>query len=239
MKYAKYKKSLDYSYTLGAYPTINMLHSIPEYARCVFASDKLEGEKLADLKLACKENNTRLELGANKLVERLRDKESIEVVGLFSKFEQRLDGDKRHLVLVNPSDFGNLGSIMRSAAAFYFDDIAIISPAVDVFNPKLIRSSMGEIFRLRFQYFDSFADYEKEHPDRDIYTFMLNGATTLQNVSSVEGERYSLVFGNESSGLSDDFLDYTSIKIKHREGVDSLNLSNAVSIALHHFENTI
>ncbi len=238
MRYSKYKKSLDYSYTLGAYPTINMLQSIPEYATSVFVSDRIEEAKLGELRRACDESKTRLEIGANKLVERLRDKDSVDVVGIFKKFDRRVLDEKKHLVLVSPSDFGNLGSIMRSAAAFYFDDIVIISPAVDVFNPKLVRSSMGEIFKLRFTYFESFEDYRRAYKDRKIYTFMLKGKTLLSEVEKDADEKYSLVFGNESSGLDDSYLQYESIKINHRPSVDSLNLSNAVAIALHSFENS-
>ncbi len=234
MKYIKYKKSLDYSYTLGAYPTINMVKKIKDRARCVFVKDTVAKDKLAELERVCMDSGVRIEYGANKLVDKLRDKESIDVVGIFNKFEKNLEPDSNHLVLVSPSDLGNLGSILRSAAAFCFDNVAIISPAVDIFHPKLVRSSMGEIFNLNIRYFECFDDYISEFSGREVYPFMLNGKEYLKDVKH-PNNKYSLVFGNESSGLSKEFLQYNSVKIQHRQDVDSLNLSNAVSIALYEF----
>ncbi len=49
----------------------------------------------------------------------------------------------RHLVLHQPSDAGNAGTILRTALGFGFQDIAIIPPAVDIYDPRVIRASMG------------------------------------------------------------------------------------------------
>ena len=55
---------------------------------------------------------------------------------------------------------GNLGTILRSCLGFGMKDIAIIKPGVDIFDPKVVRASMGSIFSLNISYFNSFEDYK-------------------------------------------------------------------------------
>ena len=129
---------------------------------------------------------------------------------------------------------GNLGTIIRTSIGFGIDNLAIIRPAVDIYDPKCIRSSMGAFFELNFKYFDSFNDYLSYASLREIFPFMLDGAKQLENISIPEV--YSLVFGNEATGLPNDFHQYgQSVFIKHLNTIDSLNLTNAVSIGLYQF----
>jgi TrmH family RNA methyltransferase len=126
---------------------------------------------------------------------------------------------------------GNLGTISRTMLAFNFKDLALIRPAVDVFDPRAVRSSMGAVFKLNFQYFNSFDEY-REAFSRNFYPFMTNGKTKL-NEAKFEAP-YSLIFGNEGAGLGDDFLKIgQSINIPISSQVDSLNLASSVSIALY------
>ena len=66
-----------------------------------------------------------------------------------------------HVVLVNPGDMGNMGTIMRTMLGFNYYNLAIIRPGVDVFDPRVLRASMGAMFHLNIEYFDSFEDYGK------------------------------------------------------------------------------
>jgi len=142
-----------------------------------------------------------------------------------------LDSNKSHIVLVNPSNMGNVGTIIRTAVGMGIYDIALISPCTDLFNPKTIRSSMGALFKLRHQYFSSFEEYQKQYNNHDIFPFMLNGSNTLEIQNCPKTELFSLVFGNEATGLDDSFLEVgTSICIPQSSDVDSLNVTIAVGI---------
>jgi len=133
---------------------------------------------------------------------------------------------------------GNLRTIIRTAVGFGIFNIAIIQPCADIFNPKTVRSSMGALFRLNFALYDDFKDYRKEFDKHDIYTFMLNGENTLTLDNCPKSELYSLVFGNEATGLDDSFLKAgTSIMIPQSPYVDSLNLTIAVGVAVYVFSN--
>ncbi len=116
------------------------------------------------------------------------------------------------------------------------NNLAVISPGVDVFDPKVLRASMGSLFRINFKYFDSFDSYKEKFYNRKIYTFMLDGATSLKNLKHDDNELFSLVFGNEATGLDSSFSSVgTSVFIKHTDRIDSLNLTIAAGIAMYHF----
>ena len=76
----------------------------------------------------------------------------------------------------------------------------------------------------------------EQFPQHQIYTFMLKGKHYLHDIHEKPNGPFSLVFGNEATGLPDRFLDYgESVLIKHSGEIDSLNLSIAFGIAAHTF----
>ncbi|MCF0117219.1 MAG: TrmH family RNA methyltransferase, partial [Bacilli bacterium] len=174
----------------------------------------------------------------DKLINKLSDKENCFIIGIFYKYVDRLNGDANHLLLDNPSNMGNLGTIIRSALGFGFHDIAIIKPGVDIFNPKVIRGSMGAIFASNIQYFNSFEEYQKEYHNHRCYSFMLQAKTTLQE-ANFEKCLSTLIFGNEATGLDAKYLSINSLIITHSNAIDSLNLPTAVGIALYEFNKQI
>ena len=238
IKYKKYQRKSEYSYTLGAFPTIELLKNKWEKVECVFFHpDMNSDEQKRIVTELCEEHNIPLEVN-KKIVERLRDKDNCFCVGIFNKYDEELDSESMgHIVLVNPSDMGNLGTIIRTAIGFGINDIAIIEPAVDIFNPKVVRSSMGALFQLRFHRFNSFEEYKSVMGNREVYPFMLKGATELQRLERDDKEaNFALIYGNEATGLSDEYAEMgTSVLIRHMNTIDSLNLSMAVGISLYEF----
>ena len=173
----------------------------------------------------------------DKVIQRIRDKENCLVIGVFRKHERVLSVDHSHIVLVNPSDMGNLGTIIRTAVGFGLPNLAIIRPGAAICHPKTVRASMGSLFRLNFQYFDSFDEYRDTYGQgRNMYPFMLKGSVGLDQLYREKGELYSLIFGNEATGLPDEFLqEGQSVRIRHTDNIDSLNLSLAAGIAIYEF----
>ncbi len=240
MEVKPYKKDFEYSYTLGAFPTFELLDSMPETVIEVLVhSSFTDREKL---EVVCKRKNIPVSEN-NKLISKLSDKENVYVIGLFKKFNNKLNENKPHLVLVNPSNMGNLGTIIRTACGFGIYDLAIIEPAADAFNPKTVRASMGSLFRINHESFPDFETYMKRfscgpafESGRQLFTFMLNGEKPLTVNDCPKPSLYSLVFGNEATGLPKVFLNYgTSIIIPQTEYVDSLNLTIAAGIGMYMF----
>ena len=225
----RYRKEDDHSYTLGTTLTIELLKTQPDKVVCVYYHSQLRD--LSVIEPMCKQHNIPL-VQSDKPFNILSQKENCFVIGEFVKSTYKLDPNENHVVLVNPSNAGNLGTILRSMAGFGVTDLAIISPAVDIYDPKTVRSSMGALFHVNFVYYDKWEDYAKEAGDRAYYPFMLKAKSTLKQLSPAYP--CSLVFGNEATGLPDSFLDIgTPVIIKHTDNIDSLNLPIAASIALY------
>lgn len=234
MKIKAYKKDFDYTYTLGVFETIELLKNKPELVLRVYV--KSNSYKNAGIKIIdeiCKEKHIEL-IESDNTIQKLSKKDNCFAIAIIKKYQMSLQ-EGRHVVLVNPGDMGNMGTIMRTMLGFNYYNLAIIRPGVDVFDPRVLRASMGAIFHLNIEYFDDFDDYLKRFSNHQIYPLMLKGAQNIYQVKCKQNN-HSLVFGNESSGLPDDYLNYgQSIFIPHSHHIDSLNLSMALGITLAHF----
>ncbi len=236
MRVRAYKKGFDYSYALGVFPTLELLDARPNVLREVILSPSSAQNKGAEkIRAACKHLGKPLRLNNSEVIT-LSKKGNCLAIGVFSKYEMCLKPQNNHLVLVNPGDAGNLGTVTRTMLAFGMRDLAIIRPGADVFDPRTIRASMGAVFKLEIQYFDSFDAYKNRH-DRQMYAFML-GKDSVHLDKALKHKRcpYSLIFGNESSGLPQEYSRMgTPVVIPHSGDVDSLNLAVAVGIGLYTF----
>ncbi|MCH3909969.1 MAG: TrmH family RNA methyltransferase [Bacilli bacterium] len=231
----KYDKKNPTSYAIGTTLAIEALLRKGEYVKKLYVSVKQNrDETYQKLMSLAKLNNVSVIENNQKIFSSLSGKDNVMFIAEFTKFSSSIDIKGNHVVLVNPSNMGNLGTIMRSSAAFGISFLAIISPGADAFDPKVIRSSMGAIFSLPFAYFPSFEEYAKQAGERHYYPFMLQSSTDLRSIK--KEKPYSLVFGNEATGLDDSYLKIgTPVKIPQSSMVDSLNLDNAVSIGIYSF----
>ena len=238
MRLKPYRKDFTYSYSCGVFPTIELITSCPdEVIKLIITEKGLSNSGVQKLMTLAEEKNIPYVID-NKTAERLYPKENSYAIGAFNKYTCTIRADKNHIVLVNPSDKGNLGTILRTLTAFGIEDIAIITPAADIFDPKVIRASMGAVFKTRFQMFSSFEEYQnslKDTVSRNYYPFMLNGQP-LETATKPDNGVFSLIFGNEASGLDDSFLNVgTPVRIMHLDTVDSLNLTIAAAIGMYNF----
>ncbi len=234
-KLKRYQKKFDFSYAFGAYPVLDLLKFQKEKVlKILVKKEGLKSDGVAEILDICKRENIPFEEN-DKLIDRIAFKENTYVVGVFEKYEEALESGKNHIVLVNPSNTGNLGTIIRTMVGFGFKNLAIIKPGVDIFDPMVVRSTMGALFRVHFKYFDSIRVYTEAYKGHNIYPFMLDGA---KNILEVEfKEPFSFIQGNEGRGLDESYKTMEkrngeSIYIPHSDEIDSLNLSVATSIGM-------
>jgi len=233
LKIKPYKKNDHYSYIFGAYSVIKLIEEKPEILEGILIHSKYDDT--LNLINLCKSANIPYQI-ADKAINRLSDKENIYVIGIFTKYEADIDGAHPHIVLVHPSNMGNLGTIIRTTDSFNIKNMAIITPAADIFNPKVLRASMGSLFSINFQHFTNFSDYQAQYPSHTLYPFILKESQPLEERIKESPFLFSLIFGNESSGLPDEFTKIGKpVKIPQSPTVDSLNLSIAVGIAAYGF----
>lgn len=119
--------------------------------------------------------------------------------------EQILDSGKKApllLLLEHLQDPGNLGTILRSAEGAGVSGVILSADSVDLFNPKVVRSTMGAIFRLPFFYAENFSQTICEIKKKGIRIF----AADLEGSRDYDLEDYTapsaFLIGNESRGLS-------------------------------------
>ena len=230
-----YKKEFDYSYALGAFPTVELIKKRPDRVTEVFIHSSFTDRDM--IETLCKENGIPVREN-DKTIARLSDKENVFVIGVFRKYEDTLASDQPHLMLVNPGNMGNAGTIFRTCLAFGIHDVAIITPGIDRFHPKAVRASMGALFSLRVQCFPDFETYRKQYgtEERKLYSFMLTGKKQLTTENCPKPDLFTLIFGNEATGLPEEYADFSeSIIIPQSPEVDSLNLTIAVGIGAYLF----
>ncbi len=233
-----YSRKLDYSYQLGVFPSLMLLEARPECAvRLLLHPQGLENEGVVKLRARCAELGVREEL-AERVLRRESRKDNCFAALVFKKYNCDLDPAANHAVLCQISDSGNAGTAMRSLLGFGIRDVAVVKPCVDVFDPHVLRASMGAFFKLRVRTYEDFDAYRAEHPARPLYPFMLDGARPLNAVAAEAVPPFSLVFGNEASGLPARFAQLgQSVFIPQSPEIDSLNLAVAVSIGSYVFMN--
>ena len=232
MRLKRYNKTLDYSYTLGMYPTIELLKAKPETVTRIITHSRLSDEEGSRIINALADKHGIILECNDRLIDKLSPKDICYVAGIFSKYCPEIS-NSNHVVLVNPGNSGNLGTIIRSILAFDFHDLAIIKPAVDIFHPDTIRASMGALFNINFQLFEDMESYRHKFDGHHLYLFMMEGKEILDQARF--NPPYSLVFGSEASGLSHYYQGLGStVRIPQSDKVDSLNLAITASIVLHH-----
>ena len=230
-----YRTELDYSYAPGIFPSMECLLYRPESVRRILLHSAAAGRegagRLAELAAA---RGIRIE-EADRALGRISGKENCYAAAVFGKFRDALREDRPHVVLHRPGDSGNVGTILRTALGLGLQDAALIRPCVDVFDPRTVRASMGSLFRMRVRVYDSFEEYRKEFPERLLYPFMLDASVPLQQIREIP-EIYSLIFGNEGSGLPAEFAAAgQAVRIESNDQVDSLNLAVAAGIGIYYF----
>ncbi|MDO5718324.1 MAG: RNA methyltransferase [Tissierellia bacterium] len=236
MKYKSYKKSDDYSYVFGAFPVIELLENSPEIIREIIISEKYN--EIDELVGKLETKGIKYSI-SDKSIRRIADKGNIYLIAVFDKKRGRIE-DGNHIVLHEPSDMGNLGTIIRTMLGFGFRDLAIVGNSCDHFNPKVIRASMGAFFKINIEYFEDIDDYLNKFKDREIYSFILSSDNQKKLVDIKSCGRYSLIFGNEGSGLPTKFESIgDSVLIPQSEDVDSLNLTIAAAVAMFWFKENV
>ncbi|MEG2603427.1 MAG: TrmH family RNA methyltransferase [Clostridia bacterium] len=230
-----YSAELAYSYAPGIFPSLQLMRAAPQRATRLLLSERAQGEGVDKLRAVCREHHVREEF-AEKALARVSGKQNCFAAVVFEKWQSELSVDAPHVVLHHPMDEGNLGTIQRTLLGLGLYDIAIICPAADVFDPKVVRATMGAGCSLRVTQYDDFDAYRAEHSGRALYPFMLDGAVLLEQAVQEAQAPFSLIFGNEGSGLPPEFgLLGQAVRIPHNDQIDSLNLAIAVGIGAYAF----
>jgi tRNA G18 (ribose-2'-O)-methylase SpoU len=150
------------------------------------------------------------------------------------------DADEKTVVVcVDVNDPENMGAILRNIAAFGIDLVVMTTRCADPFSRRVLRTSMGTVFKLPMVMSKSIVDDLRTLRSGQGLSF---SATVLDDEAvpletAARPARFGLLFGNEGHGLSPEVVAECDQKvmIPMRLGTDSLNVSVAAGIFLYHF----
>lgn len=146
--------------------------------------------------------------------------------------EKPIKSDKV-LYLDDVSDPGNLGTILRTALAFGYDDVILSKNCCSIYNEKTLQASQGAIFKLNIV-----ADLDLSKLKADGYQILateIKGSISLEEVS--KPEKLVLVLGNEAHGVNEAILKLADKRIRiDIKNIDSLNVAIACAIAMFKFK---
>ncbi|AOG60682.1 RNA methyltransferase, TrmH family [Spiroplasma helicoides] len=146
--------------------------------------------------------------------------------------------DSNVLILDDVQDPGNLGTLIRSAFAFGFNNIICSESTVFLFNSKVLRAIQGNHFDLNIEY----CDLEKRIVElkNEGYTIISTNLKEKNSIFDFEShDKIALILGNEGNGVSERVqkLAQKNVILKTSEKIDSLNVAIAGSIIMHDIFN--
>ena len=145
------------------------------------------------------------------------------------------NGKIKLLVLEDTADPGNLGTIMRTAEAAGVTGVIMGKGTVDIFNPKVVRSTMGSIFRLPFAYVEDLKETIRELKKQGIsfYATHLKGEKSYKDIKY--SDRSAILVGNEARGLSNEVAELADnyVIIPMSGKVESLNAAVAAALMMY------
>lgn len=139
------------------------------------------------------------------------------------------------IVLEDLQDPGNLGTVFRAGEGSGADGIIMSSRTVDVYNPKVIRSTMGSVYRVPFLYTDDLCGTIRTMQDHGISVYAAHsGGAALYDEYDYRGGTAFLI-GNEGNGLREETARCAdrSVRIPMEGKVESLNAAVAASLLLY------
>lgn len=202
----------------------------------------LEGKKLQKI-LVCEEllresfsisNNEILEYVTKSVFEYISDTQSPQGILAVIKMDDANDDIRENVIfaLDDLQDPGNLGTILRSLDSAGIDTLLLSKGTVDLYNPKVIRSTMGAIFRVKV--LENLDLKEKLLKLRnDGYKVVITSLDTNETYYNLDfKEKLVIVIGNEAKGVKKEIQDIADIKVKipMLGRTESLNASVAASI---------
>ena len=147
---------------------------------------------------------------------------------------EELKSLKRIALFEGIKDPGNLGTILRTSAAFEIEGIILYGDTVDVYNPKCVRSAVGNLWKTKVFEIKDFAKLETNFKDfQRIATLPTAEAIPLNKFTPKD--KILVMFGSEANGLSEELKEFATdkITIEMSDKVESLNLSISAGIILY------
>ena len=151
--------------------------------------------------------------------------------------DQEIDYTQDIIVALDDiQDPGNLGTILRTVDSTGLNQILVSKETADSFNPKVVRSTMGAIFRVKVIECDNLTEKLKE-ARKHKYKVVVSSLQTNNSVYDIDYKKKLIVIGNEANGVKKEIQEMADekIKIPMLGKTESLNASVATGIILYEY----
>lgn len=147
--------------------------------------------------------------------------------------ENDLINARKVVLLENIKDTGNLGTILRTSAAFGADAVILYGDTVDLYNPKCVRAAVGNLWKIPVVHIKEFSFLQNLFSDFQRVATLPRAEKYLKDF--VPQDKMLVMFGSEADGLSDELVGFSTddVKIEMASSVESLNLSSACAVVLY------
>lgn len=148
------------AYAIGEFSILELLkHHINDVQK-IIVSDEKEKKKYFSFK-------KEVIIDKKFLLKEVK-KEDIYALAIFTPYSMKLDKKSTHILINDLSDEGEIGTIIRTAIAFDYFDIALINTNISLFSAKLIRASVGAFFLANIEQFNNIEEYKKKYQNKAI-----------------------------------------------------------------------
>lgn len=207
----------------------------------VFVTQACYDKHLLELEKLFQPSSMCLNIISDEVSKKMSEQTSPQgIYAICKKLDKMLSVDKiynkgKYIMLVNLQDCGNVGTIIRTAEAVGVEGIIMTSKSCDIYNPKVIRGSMGSVFRMKFLIEEDCETLLSKLSENGVSSYasvVSNEATSLHDVAFKNPS--VLLIGNEGKGLDEVFQNLCSekITIKMSGKTESLNASMAACILM-------
>lgn len=151
--------------------------------------------------------------------------------------EKEIDYSQDIIVALNDiQDPGNLGTILRTVDSIGLNQILVSKGTADCYNPKVVRSTMGAIFRVKIIECEDLQEVLKE-VKRNKFELVVTSLQTENSIYDIDYSKKVIVIGNEANGVEQRIQDIADVKVKipMLGKTESLNASVATGIILYEY----
>ncbi len=192
-------------------------------------------------------NEIRLRIGkmdtitvADRIFKNLSDTETPQGILAVVKMEKTglenlPHGDNRLVILERLQDPGNMGTIIRTADAMGFNGVVISHGCVDPYNPKVLRSTMGSVFRVPLYFYTDTEEAFSIIKNRGVRIYATSPRGTTNCHDAELGNNIAFIIGNEASGIAEETASLADeiLTIPMPGRAESLNASVAAAVLMY------
>ena len=214
----------------------DVISFVPKQIDCIIVSEKFFSENRDFINTLDKDGKF-VYSTSDKAFREICDTETPQGIAAVLKLppEGEVDFGKMEYVLAldGVSEPGNMGTIIRTAEAAGIECICLSRGCADIYSPKVVRSAMGSVFRMRFCKFDTDTVKELKSAGFKIAATALYNSMPIEN-AGLKGKR-AIVIGNEAHGVSPEVLAESdvAVRIEMKGDAESLNAAVAAGIAMY------